>query len=96
VLAWFPDDASSDSGLIVGSNGGSARHPGWAFNLVKHPDRAAIDLGQGPVPITVELLAGAQREAGWKRVVDRARLYQRYATKTDREIPLFRLSVDNP
>ena len=93
MLAWFPDDGSTDSGLIVGSNGGSARHPGWAYNLVKHPEGAAIDRGKGPVPVIAQLLSSAEREAAWKRVVNRAQRYQRYKTKTDREIPIFRLSV---
>ena len=93
VLAWFPDDESANSGLIVGSNSGSAKHPGWAHNLVKHPEGAAMDRGKGPIPVIAQLLSGAEREAAWSRVVDRAGRYQRYTAKTDREIPIFRLSV---
>ena len=93
VLAWFPDNEGEESGLIVGSNGGSARHPGWAHNLVKHPHTAAMDRGKGPIPVSAQLLVGAERDTAWRRVVDRAERYQRYTTKTDREIPIFRLSI---
>ena len=94
VLAWFPDDGRSDAGLIVASNGGSARHPGWAHNLIKHPDGATLDQGRGPVAIRARLLSGEERDAGWNRVVAVAPRYRAYMTKTDRVIPIFRLTVE--
>ena len=51
-----------------------------------------MDRGKGPIPVIAQLLSGADREAA-RRVVDRAGRYQRYTAKTDREIPIFRLSV---
>ena len=92
VLGWFPDHDRSDSWLVVASSGGSARHPGWAHNLAESPDRVQVDVGDGPFDGTAEILAGAEREEVWKRVVEMAPGYGAYTTKTDRELPIFRLA----
>lgn len=91
VLAWFADEGRDDAWLVVGSNGGSARHPGWAFNLARSPSDAWIDLGDGDLPVEAELLAGTDYEEAWDRVVELAAGYGRYEDLTDREIPIFRL-----
>lgn len=93
VLGWFPSESDRrDSWIVVGSNAGSARHPGWAHNLAKSPDKASVDLGEGEIAVDVELLAGAERESAWNRVVDMAPGYGAYREKTDRQIPIFRLT----
>lgn len=92
VVGWFPDDANADSWIVVASNAGSARHPGWAHNLAKNPDKAMVDAGRGPTRVDVELLGGEERESAWGRVVELAPGYGAYLAKTDREIPIFRLT----
>jgi deazaflavin-dependent oxidoreductase (nitroreductase family) len=77
---------------VVASNAGSARHPGWAHNLAKYPDQARVDIGDGETAVDVELLAGAERESTWNGVVNTAPGYGAYRQKTDREIPIFRLT----
>lgn len=98
VLGWFADPDKDDSWLVVASAAGSARHPGWAFNLAKKPSDASVDLGDGPFPVTAEVLSGTEREAQWNRVVELAPGYGRYVEKTDREMPIFRLTrrLDEP
>jgi deazaflavin-dependent oxidoreductase (nitroreductase family) len=91
VLGWFPDDSRADSRVVVASNGGSARHPGWAYNIVRNPGAVTADIGEGDVPVNVEMLTGAERDAMWHRVVTMAPGYGKYTEKSDREIPLFRL-----
>jgi deazaflavin-dependent oxidoreductase (nitroreductase family) len=95
VLGWFPDEPRSDSWLVVASNAGSARHPGWAFNLARNPDQVEVDIGDGDIPVTVEMLEGEQREAMWRRVVEMAPGYGAYTEKTDREMPIFRLTAES-
>jgi len=97
VLGWFPDDAIEEAWIVVASNAGSARHPAWAHNLVKHPDSATVDSGDGDVAVSVEMLLGVERDRVWRRIVETSPGYGRYEEKTDREIPLFRLvpSDDN-
>lgn len=91
VLGWFPSDRA-DSWIVVASNSGSARHPGWAYNLAQNPEKAWVDVGGGEIPVDVELLAGTERESVWNRVVDMAPGYGSYLAKTDREIPIFRFT----
>jgi deazaflavin-dependent oxidoreductase (nitroreductase family) len=92
VLGSFPDGAQDGSWFVVASNGGSARHPAWAFNLAKNPGDALVDLGDGEFPVEAELLTGAERDSVWGQVVELAPGYGRYLEKTDRELPIFRLS----
>lgn len=91
VLGWFPAVASNESWIVVASAAGSARHPGWAYNLAKHPDRATVDAGDGPIDVGADLLTGVERDDTWARVVELAPGYGSYTAKTDRELPLFRL-----
>lgn len=91
VLGWFADETDEEAWIIVASNAGSARHPGWAYNLAKRPDSVTVDAGDGEVPVSVELLSGAERARAWRRIADTSPGYGRYEEKTDREIPLFRL-----
>lgn len=92
VLGWFPDGDRDDSWFVVASNAGSARHPGWAFNLANNPDRASVDLGDGEFPVEAEVLTGAERESAWNQVVELAPGYGHYLEQTDREIPIIRLT----
>jgi deazaflavin-dependent oxidoreductase (nitroreductase family) len=92
VLGGFPDEEQSGSWIVVASNAGSARHPGWAHNLASSPRSAKIDAGDGEVPVVAEMLTGPEREHTWARIVETAPGYGRYEDKTDREIPVFRLT----
>ena len=92
VLGFFPDKSNPDAMVVVASNGGSARHPGWAFNLSANTGGATVDTGDGEVPVRVEILRGEERSVMWDAIVAAAPGYGRYTEKTDREIPLFRLT----
>lgn len=92
VLGWFADGDQDGSWFVVASNSGSARHPAWAFNLAENPGDALVDFGDGEFEVEAELLTGAERDPVWSQVVELAPGYGRYLEKTDREIPVFRLS----
>lgn len=92
VLGRFPDGERSDSWVVVGSAAGSARHPGWAHNLAKNPTAATVDVGDGEMAVNVDLLEGAERESMWNQVVEMAPGYGGYTEKTDRRLPIFRLT----
>jgi deazaflavin-dependent oxidoreductase (nitroreductase family) len=78
--------------LIVGSMAGAAYHPKWIYNLAKNPD-AAIEFGDGRrVNVRAATLAGSERDAAWKLLEREAPEYPAYLTKTDREIPIVRLT----
>lgn len=89
LLAWMPD---GDGWLVFASAGGAARHPGWYYNLARTPDRVSVDVGKRHVKVRPESLKGAERDAAWRRVVESSPRYGEYEQKTDRQIPVVRLT----
>jgi deazaflavin-dependent oxidoreductase (nitroreductase family) len=90
VLGGFPD--GPDAWLIVASKGGAATHPAWLFNLAKNPDKVWIQVGNRKMRANVESLTGSEREQAYGRVVAVAPRYAEYVKKTDREIPVLRVT----
>jgi deazaflavin-dependent oxidoreductase (nitroreductase family) len=90
VLGGFPD--GPDAWLVVASKGGSATHPAWFINLAKNPDKVWIQVGNRKMRAAVESLSGAEREQAYSRVVAVAPRYGDYVKKTDREIPVLRVT----
>jgi deazaflavin-dependent oxidoreductase (nitroreductase family) len=90
VLGAFPD--GPDAWLVVASKGGAATHPAWFINLAKNPDKVWIHVGNRKIHAAVESLSGAAREQAYARVVAVAPRYGDYLKKTDREIPVIRLT----
>ena len=91
VLSYFPD--GNDAWLIVGSAGGAITHPAWYFNMARHPDQVWIEFGSRKLKVRPQTLQGEARARAWKRIVDVAPQYAGYLSKTDREIPVIRLSA---
>ena len=89
-LAWFP--GPDGSWLIVAAAAGAARNPGWYYNLAAHPDRARVELGGRSVAVVAEQLAGAERDEAWRQITTAAPRFSQYQTKTDRELPIIRLT----
>jgi deazaflavin-dependent oxidoreductase (nitroreductase family) len=81
-----------DAWLIVASKGGSATHPAWYNNLVKHPDEAWLEVGTRKMKVRPDSLHGREREEAFARIAALAPQYGKYPTKTDREIPIVRLT----
>jgi len=82
----------ADRWLIVASDGGSAKNPGWLHNLAEHPDQVSIEIGHDKVNVQPEILAGDERAAAWATVVAATPQYGKYETQTDREISVVRLT----
>jgi deazaflavin-dependent oxidoreductase (nitroreductase family) len=78
--------------LVVGSAGGSAKHPAWVHNLARSPDKVWVEVGRDRFKVWPELLRGDERAAAWKRVVAEAPQFGGYEHKTDRDIPVIRLT----
>jgi deazaflavin-dependent oxidoreductase (nitroreductase family) len=72
----------------VASKGGAPEHPVWYYNLVAEPH---VELQDGTLKqdMTARLVSGEERAAWWERAVAAFPDYADYATKTDREIPVF-------
>jgi deazaflavin-dependent oxidoreductase (nitroreductase family) len=80
---------------VVASKGGSPRNPAWYHNLVAHPSfdvEAHIDGDIQTVRVTAHELEGADYDAAWKMFVDRSPVFQQYADKAGRVLPIFHLT----
>jgi deazaflavin-dependent oxidoreductase (nitroreductase family) len=90
ILGGFPD--GHDAWLIVASKGGAADHPAWFHNIAKNPDQVWVQVGNRKFRANVDSLRGKEREDAYQRVVDVAAQYGEYPKKTDREIPVLRVT----
>jgi deazaflavin-dependent oxidoreductase (nitroreductase family) len=88
-VAYFAD---GDGWLVVASSAGAIRHPGWYHNLAAHPDQIWIEVGGQRFRVTAEQLDGPRREAAWQRISSEQPRYTGYQQKTDRVLPVIRLS----
>jgi len=88
-LTAFPE---GDGWLVVASKGGDATHPAWFVNMARHPDQVWVQAGNRKVRVKPETLKGALRTTSWKRIVSEFANYGAYEQKTDREIPVIRLT----
>jgi len=89
-LGGFAD--GDDAWLIVASKGGSATHPAWFNNMVKHPDEIWLEVGSRKMKVRGDSLHGREREEALARIAGISAQYGKYPTKTDREIPIVRLT----
>ena len=87
-LSYLPD---GDSMVVVGSFGGADHHPAWYHNLVANPEVTVQDR-ERILPAVAETLTGDEREELWEARIAGAPRYARYQERTDRAIPLVRLS----
>jgi deazaflavin-dependent oxidoreductase (nitroreductase family) len=79
------------SRLIAASAGGAAKNPDWYYNLLAHPD-VTIETPEGEERVHVTDLHGAERDAAWERFKQMSDGFRSYEEKTDRVIPVLRLT----
>ena len=90
TLGGFSD--GDDAWLIVASKSGAADHPAWFNNMVKHPDEIWLEVGNRKIKVSGESLAGSEREEALARIAAISARYGGYQKKTDRQIPIVRLT----
>ena len=78
--------------LVVATDGGSPRHPAWFNNMVKDPDEIWLEVGSRKMKVTGESLHGREREETLARIAAISPRFGGYQKKTDREIPIVRLT----
>ena len=89
-LNGFED--GDDAWLIVASKGGAATHPAWFKNMVEHPDDIWLEVGSRKMKVRGDSLTGREREEALARIVKDLKQYAGYEKKTDRQIPIVRLT----
>jgi deazaflavin-dependent oxidoreductase (nitroreductase family) len=78
--------------LVVASLGGAPRHPAWFLNMAKHPDDIWLEVGSERFKVAGESLEGQERADALARIAAISARYGKYQEKTDREIPIVRLT----
>jgi deazaflavin-dependent oxidoreductase (nitroreductase family) len=87
----FPE--SDSAWLVVASFGGSASHPAWYLNMARYPDDTWIEIDGRRVKVTPRSLSGEERERAWEQITTKSHRFAGYQEKTDREIPVVRLTA---
>ena len=85
-----------DAWLVAATIGGSARHPAWVLNMAAHPDDIWLEVGTERFKVRGESLEGTERVEALARIAKVASRYGKYQEKTDREIPIVRLTREPP
>jgi deazaflavin-dependent oxidoreductase (nitroreductase family) len=81
-----------NSWLVVASLAGAARHPAWFLNMAKNPDDIWLEVGTERFKVRGESLEGPERTEALARIATISPRYGTYQQKTDREIPIVRLT----
>lgn len=88
-LAYVVD---GDDYVIIASKGGAPTNPDWFHNLRANP-RAVVEVGSRTVPVTATVLdSGPERNALFAAMVAKMPGFADYEARTDRIIPVVRLS----
>ncbi|GAA0997423.1 hypothetical protein GCM10009555_094980 [Acrocarpospora macrocephala] len=89
-VGWFP--GPDGSYLIVASAAGASGNPAWYYNIAAHPDQVRIEVEGRTIAVTAEQLHGTEREQAWQQITTAAPRFASYQDKTDRELPIIRLT----
>ena len=89
-VGWFHGE--NGTWLIVASAGGGARNPAWFYNIAANPDKVSIDIDRANVPVVGDQLHGADRDRAWASITTSSPRFLQYESKTDRLIPIIRLT----
>ena len=76
-----------DRYVVVASTGGGEHHPAWYLNLVDDPE-VGVQVGPDRFTARARTATPEERAGRWKEMASIWPDYDRYQTKTDREIPV--------
>jgi deazaflavin-dependent oxidoreductase (nitroreductase family) len=85
---------SEDDFVLVASKGGADEDPDWFKNLQADPS-VGVQAGTRRFTCRARLASPAEREALWPQMVGILPLYEEYAHKTDRPIPVVLLTAQD-
>ena len=77
--------------IIVGSQGGMSKHPLWYFNLEANPD-CEVEIGSTRTLMRARRVSDDEKAALWSRLTQMYRDFDDYQARTERNIPVLRLS----
>jgi deazaflavin-dependent oxidoreductase (nitroreductase family) len=88
-LAYTPHGAGGS--LIVASNGGAPTHPGWYYNLKRHPE-TRVEMDTETFAARAEELEGTARAKVWPALLTASWSLREFDATTPRRIPLLLLT----
>ncbi|MFF2502834.1 nitroreductase family deazaflavin-dependent oxidoreductase [Streptomyces sp. NPDC058067] len=84
-------DRDGDDYLVVASYGGSDRHPQWYLNIQADPE-VRLRVGTERFAARAETLSPQEKARVWPHLVELFAPYEGYQKKTERDIPVVRLT----
>ncbi|MFI5732607.1 nitroreductase/quinone reductase family protein [Kribbella sp. NPDC051587] len=88
IIAYYPD---RDRVLVVGSAGGSDKHPDWYLNLLTTPE-VTVETGLFTYQADAVPLEGTERDEVFDRLVEANAGWGEYQAGTTRAIPVIALT----
>jgi deazaflavin-dependent oxidoreductase (nitroreductase family) len=89
-LARF--DAPGGGWYVAASANGARQNPSWYHNIAAHPDAVRVVVAGTEHAVTAEQLTGAERDQVWQQICSEHPRFGKYGEKTDREIPIIKLT----
>jgi deazaflavin-dependent oxidoreductase (nitroreductase family) len=84
-----------DDYVVVASKGGAPEHPAWYLNLTAEPG-VEIQVRGKRFRARARTATSEERPELWSTMTERWAAYDKYQTKTDREIPVVVLEPEDP
>ncbi len=78
---------NGDSYFVVGSDGGSPKHPAWYLNLTADPD-VTVQVGADVFPAHARTAGPDEKPRLWEQVVRDLPMYDGFQRKTKRDLPV--------
>jgi deazaflavin-dependent oxidoreductase (nitroreductase family) len=76
--------------LVIASNGGAARNPGWFRNLERDP-QVTVEVGSETLAATARILDASERDAAFAAIVVEAPSAGAFQARAGRTIPVIEL-----
>jgi deazaflavin-dependent oxidoreductase (nitroreductase family) len=83
-LLYLPD---GERFVVVGSKGGSHKHPAWFLNL-REMEFTTVEVDGSKRDVSVRVATAEEKAQLWPRLVELYGDYANYQRRTEREIPL--------
>ena len=80
-----------DDYVLVASKGGMSHHPAWYLNLEANPE-CEVEIGRARSPMRARRVSDEEKATLWPRLLAIYPDYDDYQARTDRNIPVVRLS----
>ena len=82
--------------FIAASGGGTSQHPAWYHNIAAHTDQVWVEVAGKQHHVQVQQLEGEPRDRAWEQITKQVPRFEGYLSKTDRQIPVLRLTPAEP